>query len=519
MTYVFRNNTIEPFFDESYVFSGYGDISTIPNAERYIWWYQLPYKYDFNQIVRELISYKEMLQYVSNKIHTELIVFSLVNQFTCSIETGNVGLIDAIDEFNKVARELTCSSNVKFIDFSEFTTLYGNQSLVDWKYYYTAQYPYSPKLIRPFKLWWKKKMCQISMSRKKCLVLDLDNTLWGGILGEDGVTNIKMSGDYPGKAFHYWQEGIKELQRNGVILAICSKNNMSDVEEVWNKRDDILLHRDDFATIRINWKDKATNIREIASELNIGLDSMVFVDDNPVERELIRTTLPMVAVPDYPEHPYNLPLLYEKLVNDYFSVYKLTLDDVNKTYQYISNAQRIEESSKYDTVEDYLSSLNMHLRILPVSEITIPRAAQMTQKTNQFNLCTRRYTENDLRLLLDSNANMWTLSVSDRFGDNGITGLIIVTNDERIDTFLMSCRVLGRGLEYAFATYVLQQLKALGVDRVIGEFIPTAKNIQVKNFWPQMHFKCIEEREDGYAKYSLDLSNEILQIKDCYSIN
>ncbi len=196
--------------------------------------------------------------------------------------------------------------NVKVIDITEFTRKFNTSELFDWKFYFISQMGMNPKLSKDFKAWWDKKQNSISLKRKKCLVLDLDNTLWGGVLGEEGIDGIKIGGDYPGKAFLYWQEALLALSKSGVILTVCSKNNEQDVLDAWDKNPFNVLKKEHFVAYRINWTDKATNIKELASELNIGLDSFVFVDDNPTERELIKQMLPMVQVPEFPTQPYGL---------------------------------------------------------------------------------------------------------------------------------------------------------------------------------------------------------------------
>ncbi|MEI3465692.1 MAG: HAD-IIIC family phosphatase [Bacteroides fragilis] len=196
--------------------------------------------------------------------------------------------------------------NVKVIDITEFTRKFNTSELFDWKFYFISQMGMNPKLSKDFKAWWDKKQNSISLKRKKCLVLDLDNTLWGGVLGEEGIDGIKIGGDYPGKAFLYWQEALLDLSKSGVILTVCSKNNEQDVLDAWDKNPFNVLKKEHFVAYRINWTDKATNIKELASELNIGLDSFVFVDDNPTERELIKQMLPMVEVPEFPTQPYGL---------------------------------------------------------------------------------------------------------------------------------------------------------------------------------------------------------------------
>jgi FkbH-like protein len=340
----------------------------------------------------------------------------------------------------------------------------------------------------------------------------LDNTLWGGVLGEDGIEGIKLGGDYPGKAFHYWQEALLELSKTGVILTICSKNNEADVEALFAARE-MPLKLEDFVSKRINWQDKATNIRAIAEELNIGLDSMVFVDDNPTERELIRQQLPMVAVPEFPAQPYGLADLYAQLVREYFSVYALTDEDRKKTEQYRQNASRKQLEAQFTDMTDFLRSLEMKLKIerVDAQSVSIPRVAQMTQKTNQFNLTTRRYTEDDIRSRMARGAEAWTLAVRDRFGDNGITGLMILVpeNGWCIDTMLMSCRVLGKGIEEAFFKYVISQYSGA----LHAEYIPTAKNGQVADFYTRMGL-C----DCGNNQFEAQIEKLDTNVKDYYTI-
>ena len=233
------------------------------------------------------------------------------------------------------------------------------------------------------------------MKQYDAVIFDLDNTLWGGVLGEDGISGIKIGGDYPGKAFSFFQKSLLELSRAGVILAVCSKNNEEDVYEAWEKNPYLILRKEHFSTWRINWTDKATNLKSMAEELNIGLDSFVFVDDNPSERELVRQLLPMVAVPDFPSQPYGLPTFFNQILSDYFKVYSVTEEDRNKVAQYKANAARRQSRQSFSDFGAFLTSLELHLTVEPLNEFNITRVAQMTQKTNQFNLTTRRYTERD----------------------------------------------------------------------------------------------------------------------------
>ncbi len=521
MTFVFRNNTIERFMPADYLFSGYDDISLVPDeATDFVWWYQVPMKFDNGNLVGEINSYINKIRLVLSAIgHRQFVVFTLVDICSSSVESGDFSRQKAIEGFNRGIYTLSDENpNVKVLDFALFTHQYSQESLIDWKLYMLSQTPINPKLSGDFKSWYAKQLRAVSLIRKKCLILDLDNTLWGGILGEDGVNNIQISGSYPGKAFSLWQQGLNQLKKDGVILCICSKNNMADVEEVWAKRDDMILKKDDFAAVRVNWQDKAANIRSLAEELNIGLDSMVFVDDNPAERELIRQQLPMVSVPDFPSQPYDLPKLYQYLVSEYFRIYSLTNEDRSKTEQYRQNAQRKEVAEQFTNMNDYLRSLQMVLSIASVSPQTISRAAQMTQKTNQFNLTTKRYTEADIDNFLNTGGQGWTISVADKFGDNGITGLVLVTNEGVIDTFLMSCRVLGKGIENVFLRVILSLLKKQGMCSVTGQYFPTYKNGQTIKFYPNNGFNLIESDEKGNVLYHLLLDNANFCIEDYFTI-
>ena len=518
MTYVFRNNTIERFLSGDYTFSGYDDFSTVPNADAYLWWYQVPIKYNREQLVAEVQSYVQRLQWAVSQIGEKpLLILTLECLYDSPVSISDRHFAQAIDTFNSTAWNLAeTKGNVQVVDFGAFLNQYPTHERIDWKFYFLSQMILNPRLAGDFRKWLDEQQRALTLKRKKCLVLDLDNTLWGGVLGEDGIDGIQVDGDYPGKAYRYWQEGLKELERNGVILAICSKNNQTDVEALFAARE-MPLSLKDFACTRINWNDKATNIREIAQELNIGLDSMAFVDDNPTERELIRQQLPMVSVPEWPSQPYELPIFYARLAEDYFSVYTLTDEDKQKTEQYRQNANRAQAQAQFTDMEDFLRSLEMKLTIAPATDITIPRIAQMTHKTNQFNLTTRRYTESDIRLLLNNGAQIWTLAVADRFGDNGITGLMILVpeNGWRIDTLLMSCRVLGKGIEEAFFRSVISRYKGA----ITAQFIPTTKNGQVADFYDRMGLRLERTNDEGVKEYSAQIETLDTIIKDYYKIN
>lgn len=520
-SFVFRNNTIERFFPKEYVFSGYDDVSNIPvEADGYVWFYQVPIKYEQEVLAREIDGYIQKLIFVLSQVDPvkTIVALTMESLYSVPFTDDDYRLRVAIDNYNRTLFELSEQyQNLKVINLSEFTSHYATGELIDWKFYFISQMGLNPKLSKDFKVWFSRKMESIALKRKKCLVLDLDNTLWGGVLGEEGIDGIQIGGDYPGKAFLYFQKALLELSKNGVILIVCSKNNEQDVLEVWEKNPFLVLRKEHFATYRINWTDKATNIKEMAEELNIGLDSFVFVDDNPTERELIRQMLPMVEVPEFPVQPYELPVYFQKLVEDYFKIYSVTDEDKKKTQQYKANASRAQEQRNFGDFTEFLRSLDIQMTIERANEFNIQRIAQMTQKTNQFNLTTKRYTDADVRKFMQNGWRIWCLSVADKFGDNGITGCILV-NGDKIDTLLLSCRILGKGIEHAFVKKVIMLLQDAGITELEASYMPTLKNKQVADFYEKNGFAVVSENADGVKRYALTLVDANLDIEDYYHI-
>ncbi len=519
---IYRNHTVEHLFkslDAS--FSGYGDIMHPSDAaDKLIWFYYPSIKSDNEELAAEIADYSNKLQFVIERAGSKPIIVFLLNDQLCQQWFDNdLAVQKSIQHFNdEVITLAKNNSNVQFIDFGDFARNYGKNEMIDWKFYYISQMIISPKLAKPFQSWFDLKLKSLSYKRKKCLVLDLDNTLWGGILGEDGMEGIKIGDTYPGKAFKDFQELLIQAGKNGIILTVCSKNNLTDVEEAWEKHPSIILKKEHLSAYRINWNNKALNIQEIAEELNIGLDSMVFIDDNPAERAIVKDTIPEICVPEFPEHPHQLVHFFKELLREYFQIYDLTAEDKQKTTQYIQNAQRQETQKKFVDVDTYLASLEMELEIKGADEMTIGRIAQMTQKTNQFNLTTQRYEVSDIQNFLNRGALVYCLGVKDKFGDNGTTVATIINIDEdqaEIDSFLLSCRILGRGIEKAFLKHMLNRLLEKGIEQVIAKYIPTRKNKQTESFYDQFGFEVIEVLENGSKIYQLTLSKK-MEMKDYY---
>ncbi len=344
----------------------------------------------------------------------------------------------------------------------------------------------------------------------KCLVLDLDNTLWGGVIGDDGLEGIILGqGSAAGEAFCAFQTYARDLAKRGIILAVCSKNDEVNALSPFEQHPDMILKRADIASFVANWQDKAQNIRAIAQQLNIGLDSLVFVDDNPFERNLVRSELPMVMVPEVPDDP----ALFAHCVIDagYFEGLAITDEDRERTKLYQANAARDTLQAQSADLPTYLRGLQMDLIWRRFDKIGLQRTVQLINKTNQFNLTTQRYTEEDvLALMQKPKAFGIQLRLLDRFGDNGIIAIIIgrLQDDQDlfIDTWLMSCRVLGRQVEEATLRIVAEEAKRLGAKRLIGEYRPTAKNGMVKEHYAKLGFSPLGVDKDGNKRHVLDLA-------------
>jgi len=354
-------------------------------------------------------------------------------------------------------------------------------------------------------------------TRKKCLVLDLDNTLWGGLIGEDGIEGIILSEHKEGARYYDFQKRIKEIKETGVILAICSKNNMEEVETAF-KHSSMVLHKNDFAVIKANWEEKYKNIKEIANELNIGLDSIVYIDDNPVEREKVKLQLPMLTVPDFPEDTENLSSFAKEIYNKYFYIFDLFEEDKKRTEMYNQNRQREEAKSLYNNLDDYLKSLEMVMKIKIADEADVPRISQLTQKTNQFNLTTIRYAENQILDLIKSDDYiLFVGSVTDKYGDNGKCVLVIIRKrddqESEIETFLMSCRVMGRKIETAMLQFIEKYLMQHGVKSLTARYIQTQKNTPVAMFYENHGYSIISTNENEKI-YRKELKQKIPWQKD-----
>ena len=348
---------------------------------------------------------------------------------------------------------------------------------------------------------------------KKCLILDLDNTLWGGVIGDDGVQNLLLGRDHAvGEAYLDFQQYVKDLQRRGVILAVCSKNDLENAKEGFSHPDSI-LKVEDFSAFKANWNPKPQNIREIAAELNLGLDSMVFVDDNPAERALVAEELPEVAVPEVGS---DVSLFAEILEHDhFFEAHKVVQDDLKRAGFYSLDAQRKAAESSFANYGEFLSSLEMTADIGPFVPLYLERITQLINKTNQFNLTTRRYTSAEVEAF-SQNAGFITLygRLADKFGDNGLVSVIVgcVADDTvRIDLWLMSCRVFNREMELAMFDALIESCQIRGISKIVGIYIPSKKNGIVAEFYKSLGFNPMgEKNSDGRQLWVYDIPTPYL---------
>lgn len=346
---------------------------------------------------------------------------------------------------------------------------------------------------------------------RKCLVVDLDNTLWGGVVGEDGVTAVKLGGSYPGNLYTALQGQIKSLHDRGISLAILSKNNEADAWEVFDGRPEMVLRRSDFSAHRINWQDKATNLRGLASDLRLGLDAFVVLDDNPVEQALIEETLPEVDVCPASDP---LDMLRWLATCRRFESLSITEEDSLRAKSHAASSLRNELSSTAGDLESYLRGLDTVVEFGRLTAAQVPRVAQLTQKTNQFNLTTRRMTEKEVQGLIDAaDWRVFQCSCRDRFADEGVIGVAILKIEQsswHLHTYLMSCRVLGRGVEKAFLHGVCEEASAEGAVVLRGEYLRTAKNGQTEMFFEACGFTSLERTPDhGLWQRVLPLSTEL----------
>ncbi|MBA4383634.1 MAG: hypothetical protein C0410_02760 [Anaerolinea sp.] len=429
------------------------------------------------------------------------------------IENSQINSIQKINqELHNMASKQT---GIYILDYDNLIARYGRNGWHDDRKWLTMRMPISANNLVNMAKEWMRFIQPLSGKISKALVVDLDNTLWGGVIGEDGFTGITLSQEYPGVFYQSLQRVILDLYQRGIILAICSKNNYTDAMEVIEKHHGMILKLKNFAALRINWNDKVQNLHEIAGELNIGVETLAFLDDNPVERQRIRNDLPEVNVIDLPANPAG----YAQALRDspFFERLDLSKEDRERGRYYAEQRQRSEMEQSAASMGDFYRSLQQELEITPVSKETLTRVAQLTQKTNQFNLTTHRYTDQQIsEMAASSDWQIYSLRVQDRFGDNGLVGVAILHIEgeiAEIDTMLLSCRVIGRTIETSFLWYLIHKACELDIKQFRGWFLPTKKNIPCENFYSQHGFQEVERRDQGVL-WSLNLEESTFDSPD-----
>ncbi len=390
-------------------------------------------------------------------------------------------------------------AGASFLDLDPMLADLGRDAFFDRRLWYAARFPFAARAAAELARRVLALGAADRLTRAKVIVLDADNTLWGGIIGEDGISGIALGPDYPGSLFVDFQRRLLDYQQRGFLLALCSKNNPEDLDEVLKNHPHQILRGHHFAARRVNWGLKTENLVSLAQELNLGLDSFVFVDDSDHECALVRRELPQVTVVQTPAKPLQVPSCLDRLAR--LEVLALTREDLEKTRMYAQERQRREHQERVTAGGDaleYLASLGMRMRIALNDRTQLARLAQLTQKTNQFNLTTRRYTEEQIGdFLAHPDWVVASFSLADVFGDSGIVGLALIRHEgpggASIDTFLMSCRVIGRTAETAFLESVLAWLMAKGVAVVTGDYLPTQKNRLVAEFLSNHRFAPTED--------------------------
>jgi FkbH-like protein len=419
----------------------------------------------------------------------------------------------AVEDLNRailaVARGFT---DVLVVDVARLVGRVGSRSAIDDRAWQTSRAPLAVPLLLALGSEVATFVRALRSTPRKCLVLDCDNTLWGGVVGEDGLRGIKIDPSYPGSAYLAFQRELLNLRERGVLLALVSKNNEADVLEVLRVHPQMLLRESHLAAWRINWQDKSANLQEIAAELNIGVDSLVLADDSEFECGLVRQQLPEVGVLYLGTEPSRYVSLLREAA--FFDSLTFSADDQSRADLYVADRRRRASAPATASVEEYLASLKMEATIALPAPSEIARVAQLTQKTNQFNLTTIRYTEGEIaRRMATAESEIHCLHLRDRFSDLGLVGIAIVdyhADDAMIDTLLMSCRVLGRGVEDAFIAHVAGAAIRRGSRRLIGSYRPTAKNEQVSAFFPDRGFQPAGG-DEGASRWELDLERSHLK--------
>jgi FkbH-like protein len=398
---------------------------------------------------------------------------------------------DIIKLNQNLVNEFTNHDSVFIFDFNSFVNFHGEKNIFDIKQFLFGDIKisldYIPTLANQLMGYF---YASLGLS-KRAIVLDLDNTLWGGIIGEDGFNGIKLGDSAQGNSYVEFQKNLLALHQRGILLAINSKNNPDDALEVITKHPNMILKKEHFASMKINWNNKVSNMIDISKELNFGLDYLVFFDDDPVNRELMKSSLPEVLTIDLPSDSSEYSTVLKNMRE--FDVLKITNEDSKRGQMYLEQKQRHELEDRVTNLDEFLEQLNLKIKIKSADKFSIPRISQLTLKTNQFNLTTKRYQEEEIKNLIESEKiEIVYAQVEDKFGDNGITSVYILNKinpqEWYLDTFLLSCRIMGREIEKCIMQHIISKAKKNGVKKIKADYLPTKKNKPVESFLPDCGF-------------------------------
>lgn len=423
---------------------------------------------------------------------------------------------DSLAEFNSALQTMVDDNpNAQLLDTVSIITQLGEKIAFDSRFYYRGKAPYKPAFFDEFAR-------RIALATRgfgsyfyKVVVLDCDNTLWGGVIGEDGLGGIALNPyDYPGNVYWVVQQELKRLESQGVLLCLCSKNNAADAEEVFSRHPHSVLTQEHFAAMKLNWETKVANLQALANELNLGLDSFIFIDDSEFELDSVRKQLPQVRIFQVPKILTDYPAMLRE-VGEICIAGGLSAESKQRTQQYRQLAQAAAAQDDFASEVEYLCSLELRVRIYRDAHEQIARIAELTQKSNQFNLTTRRYTSGEIAGLMERpDVTVYSFDVTDRFGECGVTGVAIVdfsTDQAEVDAFLMSCRVIGRGVEFAVWRAVLEDARRHGKQTLSARYIPSGKNSQVSDFFDRLGLSRVEESAEGSSRYQAS-ANEVLLV-------
>jgi FkbH-like protein len=467
------------------------------------------------EIDRLVSSWRSMLSAIREKSKAPVIF----NNFPIPLFPGSgildaqsdQGIVSVVHRLNSALASLTREfSDFYLVDFCQIFSRIGYENAVDERHWQIARSPINQKAMIPLANEFGKVFRALLGKISKCLVLDCDNTLWGGVVGEDGLDGIKIGASYPGSSYLSFQEEILNLHHRGILLALNSKNNEQDVLEVLNQHPDMIIKESHLACWQVNWDDKATNLRRIASELNIGIDSLVFADDSAHEIGWVKSELPEIRtiLLEGPSYLFRGKLL-EK---GFFDGLTFSDEDLKRNEMVAGDKKRKALKESTGSMEDYLASLEIKIEIGLCGEKEIPRVSQLTQKTNQFNLTTKRYSIADIERFVKSDSfDVLFLKVNDKIADLGLVGVAILNFESNflIDSFLLSCRVLGRGIENVFLRMVFDRFLQRDINQIKANYIPTKKNAQVADFYQKFGFEPItNSSEKSEYRYDLDGLND-----------